>query len=179
MDIEPVTYRLGEVPWLVPCHDTVKPLCSQVLACRLLPNWSPQYPKSNCLSTSATPINQPGYAPRASRRVASCKISTSTPSGGSCTYRTTEPRMKQFFTESCIQSTTHVHRMILAFTSHIRKHKKIVHIIMPLPCQKSKSRTRKLIERDFKLFYNVSHNKAEDNNTVHTTYTKAEDMVKT
>jgi hypothetical protein len=36
-----------------------------------------------------------------------------------------------------------------------------------------------LIERDFKLFYNVSHNKAEDNNTVHTTYTKAEDMVKT
>jgi hypothetical protein len=87
--------------------------------------------------------------------------------------------MKQFFTESCIQSTTHVHRMILAFTSHIRKHKKIVHIIMPLPCQKSKSRTRKLIESDFKLFYNVSHNKAEDNNTVHTTYTRAEDMVKT
>jgi len=43
MDIEPVNYKLGEVPWLVPCHDTVKPLCSQALPCRLLTNWSTQH----------------------------------------------------------------------------------------------------------------------------------------
>ena len=37
----------------------------------------------------------------ASRRVASCSSSTSTSFGGMCTYRTTEPRIKQFLTESC------------------------------------------------------------------------------
>jgi hypothetical protein len=39
--------------------------------------------------------------PRASLLVASCRMSTSTPSCGSSTYRTTEPRMKQFRTDSC------------------------------------------------------------------------------
>nr|ACN31118.1 unknown [Zea mays] len=38
--------------------------------------------------------------PRASLLVASCRMSTSTPSCGSSTYRTTEPRMKQFRTDS-------------------------------------------------------------------------------
>jgi len=42
----------------------------------------------------------PAQPPRASLLVASCKISTSTPSGGSSTYRTTDPLIKQFFTDN-------------------------------------------------------------------------------
>lgn len=41
--------------------------------------------------------------PRASLLVASWSRSTSTPSGGSWTYLTTDPLMKQFLTESCTQ----------------------------------------------------------------------------
>ena len=52
-------------------------------------------------------IDQP---PRASLRVASCSTSVSTPSAGSCTYRTTEPRMKQFFTASCTPQRRHTYR---------------------------------------------------------------------
>lgn len=44
--------------------------------------------------------SHPAQPPRASLLVASCKISTSTPSGGSSTYRTTDPLIKQFFTDS-------------------------------------------------------------------------------
>ena len=44
------------------------------------------------------------HLPLASRLVASCSASTSTPSDGSCTYRTTDPRMKQFFTDACTRA---------------------------------------------------------------------------
>jgi len=67
-----------------------------------------QQSKSKCkASTEATTAvreaAQPahGTQPRASRRVASCKMSVSTLPGGSCTYRTTEPRMKQLRTDNC------------------------------------------------------------------------------
>ena len=65
---------------------------------------SRRFVRSSSASLSLIDHDQP---PRASLRVASCSTSVSTPSAGSCTYRTTEPRMKQFFTASCTQQRRH------------------------------------------------------------------------
>ena len=63
------------------------PLC---LTCRFC-----GFEQDNVRSRLRSGKGSTGYAPR---RVASSRSCVSTASGGSCTYLTTEPRMKQFFT---------------------------------------------------------------------------------
>lgn len=66
------------------------------------PNWAESITSQSSASEVVHYITK-AQAPRASLLVASCRISMSTPSGGSCTYRTTDPLMKQFLTDNCSQ----------------------------------------------------------------------------
>ena len=69
-----------------------EPLCHAALCAALK--------QASVHAVSLLPVDSPH--PRASLRVASCNISVSTLPGGSCTYRTTDPRMKQLRTDICV-----------------------------------------------------------------------------